>query len=419
MKEPTLEEYGLTASSYEGYRNQKNDLEKELSEYISFLDNSFNDFKKKIESSMPYSLFNFLLGWSITLGLISLWIRWDYFWIFIIFFILVFILSLYFDDDKVIEPKKIELGIKKEIKNKDINEKIQLIKNKVYPFEEACAKYYEEFLEKYFKENLYKKHSGSEKFEESLTEFSVMVAQVKDEIKDINEKIVFRYIHPYYYESYLEGRKINHNFQKEKKQLFHSFNKVTLKKKENLEQKNVAEELVSDPNKEIKEEFRKKVELERVEKEKIRLIPPEKKFRIARKIDNWEEINKKRKDTGDKGEEIVFLLEKDYLKSINREDLSSMVKHTSIEKGDGAGYDILSFTADGKEKYIEVKSTTGPIKTSFNISKNEFEFLKEHNEDAFIYRVSLNTEPPEVMVKSSLEILESEIIPTSYVVKLE
>ena len=55
----------------------------------------------------------------------------------------------------------------------------------------------------------------------------------------------------------------------------------------------------------------------------------------------------------------------------------------------------------------------------FNISKNELDFLKENSVSAFIYRVSLATEPPEIEVRSSPEVLESEIIPVSYIVKIK
>ena len=131
------------------------------------------------------------------------------------------------------------------------------------------------------------------------------------------------------------------------------------------------------------------------------------------------EINKKRKETGDKGEEIVFLLEKEYFESINRKDLAEKVRHVSL-KDDGLGYDILSFFDDEKEKYIEVKSTTTSIESQFkfNISKNELKFLEEHKDDAFVYRVSLATEPPEIEIKPSSEILEGEITPTSFIIRV-
>ena len=39
--------------------------------------------------------------------------------------------------------------------------------------------------------------------------------------------------------------------------------------------------------------------------------------------------------------------------------------HVSEIEGDGAGYDIKSYTPDGKVRYIEVKTTRGAIRTPF------------------------------------------------------
>lgn len=153
----------------------------------------------------------------------------------------------------------------------------------------------------------------------------------------------------------------------------------------------------------------------------LKSLPPEKLYGIPRKID-WDTLNEKRKITGLKGEEIVFILEKNYFKSINREDLANKVRHISIEKGDGSGYDILSFTVDGKEKYIEVKSTSQSSNSSFYLSKNELNFLKNHPQDAFVYRIlNINdNEEPLLKVYSSDEILNSnQITPVQYIVKME
>jgi hypothetical protein len=65
----------------------------------------------------------------------------------------------------------------------------------------------------------------------------------------------------------------------------------------------------------------------------------------------------------------------------------SRVQHTSKVEGDGAGYDIKSFTAQGEVKYIEVKTTrSGPGRTFF-MSQNEVAFSRLHPHDFYIYRV--------------------------------
>ena len=54
----------------------------------------------------------------------------------------------------------------------------------------------------------------------------------------------------------------------------------------------------------------------------------------------------------------------------------------SEEDGDGAGYDILSFGPDGKERLVEVKTTAGHDRTPFYLSRNEHA-VSEERPDAF------------------------------------
>jgi hypothetical protein len=96
--------------------------------------------------------------------------------------------------------------------------------------------------------------------------------------------------------------------------------------------------------------------------------------------------------TGAIGEEAVVVIEQEYLRSVGRRDLAEKVRHVSKEDGDGSGYDVSSFFQDGREKYVEVKSTTVSIETPYYLSRNEYSFLKEHPKDSFIYRVLINRE---------------------------
>ena len=49
-------------------------------------------------------------------------------------------------------------------------------------------------------------------------------------------------------------------------------------------------------------------------------------------------------------------------------DLARKVEWTSQERGDGAGYDIRSFSAAGDERLIEVKATRGGPTTDFFVT---------------------------------------------------
>ena len=103
------------------------------------------------------------------------------------------------------------------------------------------------------------------------------------------------------------------------------------------------------------------------------------------KIYNNPENDKKLKDIGDKGELYILEYEKERLKKLNKTQLAENIKHVSA-LNDSAGYDILSYNDDGSERFIEVKTTKGPIGTDFYISPGELKFSKE-NKNFFIYRV--------------------------------
>ncbi len=102
--------------------------------------------------------------------------------------------------------------------------------------------------------------------------------------------------------------------------------------------------------------------------------------RLVRKFDPAERDLRNRA-LGKRGEELVFQFEKLRLLQIDR-NLSDKVRWVSDEDGDGAGYDILSFEPDGRERLIEVKTTQGIETTPFYLSRNELDLSKERP-DAF------------------------------------
>lgn len=85
---------------------------------------------------------------------------------------------------------------------------------------------------------------------------------------------------------------------------------------------------------------------------------------------------------GEAGEELVFHAEQNRLSSNGRDDLAAKVRWVAKEDGDGAGYDIRSFSRHGKERWLEVKTTNGPSSTPFWISENERR-VAEENPDVF------------------------------------
>jgi Domain of unknown function (DUF3883) len=74
------------------------------------------------------------------------------------------------------------------------------------------------------------------------------------------------------------------------------------------------------------------------------------------------------------GEEFVLQYEHWRLISLGHKNLADKVEHVSKTKGDGLGYDILSFDATGKEKFIEVKTTSFGRDTPFFVTNRELNF---------------------------------------------
>ena len=57
--------------------------------------------------------------------------------------------------------------------------------------------------------------------------------------------------------------------------------------------------------------------------------------------------------------------------------------------GDGAGYDVLSFDREDKERLVEVKTTNGSARTPFFLTRNEYDLANGRPDDWRIYRVHM------------------------------
>jgi len=108
--------------------------------------------------------------------------------------------------------------------------------------------------------------------------------------------------------------------------------------------------------------------------------------RLVRKFNPVERDFRNRK-LGRDGEELVLQFERQRLEQLDRADLAKKIRWVSEEDGDGAGYDILSFDAKGKERLLEVKTTVGSDTTPFYITRNELSFSSERPEAFRLCRV--------------------------------
>ena len=90
---------------------------------------------------------------------------------------------------------------------------------------------------------------------------------------------------------------------------------------------------------------------------------------------------------GNAGELLVLHYEEFRLRQAGQSTLADRIEHVSSTQGDGLGYDILSFDASGKERFIEVKTTAFAKETPFFASKNEVAFSSEARNQFHLYRL--------------------------------
>ncbi|KAF1712550.1 hypothetical protein CSC70_03285 [Pseudoxanthomonas kalamensis DSM 18571] len=95
----------------------------------------------------------------------------------------------------------------------------------------------------------------------------------------------------------------------------------------------------------------------------------------------------KNRSLGHAGELLVMEYEARRLFAEGAKKLADRIEHVSSRRGDGLGHDILSFDADGRERFIEVKTTAYDAETPFFITPNEVEFSAENPFQFHLYRL--------------------------------
>ena len=102
---------------------------------------------------------------------------------------------------------------------------------------------------------------------------------------------------------------------------------------------------------------------------------------------NSAEADARNRRLGESGEELVVENEKKTLINAGCHDLALQVQHVAVDEGDGAGYDVRSYSPSGGVKHIEVKTTRGDINTPFYITSNEKAFSSAHPQTFYLYRL--------------------------------
>ncbi len=113
---------------------------------------------------------------------------------------------------------------------------------------------------------------------------------------------------------------------------------------------------------------------------------PQHMERLVRKFDPAERDFRNR-TIGAAGEHFIMEFEAVQLRNHGRNDLADSIEWVSKDIGDGAGFDIKSFSRTGEDKFIEVKTTVGASRTPFYMTKNERAFAEECEAGYSLYRV--------------------------------
>lgn len=101
---------------------------------------------------------------------------------------------------------------------------------------------------------------------------------------------------------------------------------------------------------------------------------------------------------GAAGEQFVMDLEHRRLWEAGAKHLAERVEHSARTRGDGLGYDILSFDPDGRERLIEVKTTSFGMMTPFFATDREVTVSAEHAESFHLYRLFRFRSDPKVFI---------------------
>ena len=87
------------------------------------------------------------------------------------------------------------------------------------------------------------------------------------------------------------------------------------------------------------------------------------------------------------GEEFVLQYEHWRLIAQGQKQLADKIEHVSKTQGDGLGYDILSFDPSGRERFIEVKTTSFGKDTPFFVTNRELRFSESAADQFHLTRV--------------------------------
>lgn len=119
----------------------------------------------------------------------------------------------------------------------------------------------------------------------------------------------------------------------------------------------------------------------------IREEPAEYQRRKAGMFRDYLAREARNRSLGAAGEALVVAYEQHRLHTLGKKRLADRVEHIATTQGDGLGYDVLSFEFDGRERYIEVKTTAFGRDTPFFLTRPELSLSQDTPEQFHLYRL--------------------------------
>lgn len=121
---------------------------------------------------------------------------------------------------------------------------------------------------------------------------------------------------------------------------------------------------------------------------------------------------------GRAGELFVAELETRRLHASGKKQLAGRVEHVAATRGDGLGFDVLSFDDDGRERLIEVKTTAFGELTPFYVSRNELARSEADADHFHLYRLFDFRERPRLFDLPGSISVRCQLEPVSYLARL-
>jgi hypothetical protein len=133
---------------------------------------------------------------------------------------------------------------------------------------------------------------------------------------------------------------------------------------------------------------------------------------------NYLEREARNRSLGMAGEEFVVRFERARLIRCGKERLADRIEHVSRARGDGDGFDILSYEENGRDRLIEVKTTKYGQETPFFVSRNELAVSESRLDRYHLYRLYRFKASPRLFILDGALSKTCTLAATTYIASL-